>query len=115
MTDKNGWWERERERERAKGTYASWYVLMTMMITLVNFGRLGWCNGLQARLANLHEWVQVTWDAPFIQPCAASEQKFSKLIIYTILAAFYATLTDSTAITIFSESKMKNEHSTCAT
>ena len=30
---------------------------------------------LQARLANLHEWVRVSFGAPFIWPCATSKKK----------------------------------------
>ena len=37
-------------------------------------GQLRWCNGWQARLANLYERVRVSLGAPFIQPCAKSEQ-----------------------------------------
>ena len=35
----------------------------------------GWCNGLQAILANLYEWVRVLMGAPWIRPCAISKQK----------------------------------------
>ena len=38
-------------------------------------GHLRWCDDLQARLANFHEWVWVSLGAPFIQPCATYEQK----------------------------------------
>ena len=34
-----------------------------------------WRNTEQARLTNLHEWVQVSLSAPFIRPCAISCQK----------------------------------------
>ena len=40
----------------------------------IYFGRLRWCSGLQARLANLHEWVRVSLGAPFKQPCDSSKQ-----------------------------------------
>ena len=37
-------------------------------------GHLGWCNGLQARLANLHKWVKVSLGPSFIWPCVTFEQ-----------------------------------------
>ena len=38
-------------------------------------GRLGWCNGEEARQANLHECVRVSLDAPLVCPCATFKQK----------------------------------------
>ena len=34
-----------------------------------------WCNGFQARVANLYEWVWVSLGAPFIRLHATSKQK----------------------------------------
>ena len=38
-------------------------------------GHLGWCNGKQARLASLQEWVQVSLGDSFIQPYVTSKKK----------------------------------------
>ena len=38
---------------------------------------LGWCNGSQAILPNLHEWVRVSLGTPFIRPCVTSKQNAS--------------------------------------
>ena len=45
-----------------------------------NKRHLWWCNGLQAWLANLHEWIRVSLSAPFIRPCAASSKELRKLL-----------------------------------
>ena len=55
--------------------YLSIYLSRSVSIYLSIRRRLWWCNGLQARLANLHEWVRVSLGAPFIWPCATSKQK----------------------------------------
>ena len=46
-------------------------------IRLDGRGHLWWCNGLQARQTNLHEWVRVSLGAPFIRSCATSKQRAS--------------------------------------
>ena len=38
-------------------------------------GHLGWCNGLQVRLAKVHEWIRVLLGAPFIRLCDTSKEK----------------------------------------
>ena len=48
------------------------------------YRRLGWYNGLQARLTKLHEWVRVSLGASFIRPCATSKQKALQLMTYSI-------------------------------
>ena len=35
------------------------------------------CNGLQARLADLHEWIWVSLVVPFIRPRATSKKRAS--------------------------------------
>ena len=61
------------------GCISSIYSTTTSILQLYSngCGHLWWCNGSQARLANLHEWVRVSLGTPFIRPCAASKQKAS--------------------------------------
>ena len=45
---------------------------------------LGWCNGWQAVLANLHEWVQVLLGVPFTRFCATTSKQKKKTLSYII-------------------------------
>ena len=36
-----------------------------------------WCNALQARLSNLHEWVRVSFGVPFIQRVCVCVEEFT--------------------------------------
>ena len=40
-----------------------------------HLGHFRWCNGYQARLENLHEWVQFSLGARLIRPCSTSKNK----------------------------------------
>ena len=95
MDDRDGWRVRVRQICADGATYIYIYIchyiqtsthtytlyhirniyLQSYEYNLVLLYILLWCNGKQARLANLHEWVQFSLGAPFIRPCATSKQK----------------------------------------
>ena len=67
-------------RDKIPERYQSFLAVLKTNVLMINFykfcflhnivvlrvsGRLGWCNGLQAWLANVHEWVRVLLNASF--------------------------------------------------
>ena len=70
------------------------YETLSVLLLPTSHGRvrrLCWCNGWQARLANLHEWVRVSLGAPSTWPCATSKQKSLVNFHFTWSCQFWLT------------------------
>ena len=52
-----------------------WIPYQSIYRSIDRSGNLGWCNGLQARLAYLHDWARISLFTPFMRPYATFKKR----------------------------------------